>query len=392
MTAPIPFFSAGFRPMFLGAALWAAASMLLWVLFWTGFTEWSPAWTPLDWHVHELLFGYGGAVLAGFLLTAIPTWTGRAPVSGWPLAGLFLVWLLGRLTVIAALGLPAAVTTLLALAFPVTFTLTAAYEVTRGGNWRNLPVILLCAGFTLANLLFLLAAQEAAPVDTALGARIGLAVLILLISLIGGRIVPLFTRNWIRRHQISAPQPPEFGPVDGAVLMTSTATLFLWCALPDHAATGAAMILLGLAHLWRMSRWQGLRTLRDPLLSGLHMGYGFVPLGCVLTGLAALSDQVDPVAGLHAWTAGAIGTMTLTVMARASLGHSGRALTATPVEWFYLTAIVASGVCRILSALGLFSTPLLHLSASLWILAFLAFALRFLPVMLQPRLPSGTEA
>lgn len=388
---PIPFLSAGFRPMFLGAALWGAASMALWIFYWTGLTSWTPIWDALDWHVHELLFGYGAAVLCGFLLTAIPNWTGRAPISGAPLLGLFLLWLAGRAAV--TLGAAQPVTAAVVLAFPLLFTLIAAHEVIKGGNRRNLPIIALCALYTFGNLLFILGASESSLMqsDTGLGARIGLGVMILLISLIGGRIVPMFTRNWLKQNKIPGAAPAEFARADAAVLLLSVAALALWCALPDHAATGAALILTGCAHVWRLSRWQGQRTLREPLLSGLHFGYAFVPLGFLLLGAANITTAIDPLAGLHAWTAGAIGTMTLTVMSRASLGHSGRPLKSNHLEQVFLIAMVLSGLLRVLSSLGVAPQPTLHSSASLWMLALLLFALRFAPIMLRPHL-SGPRA
>ncbi len=388
---PIPFLSAGFRPMFLGAALWGAASMALWILYWTGFTGWSPSWDALDWHVHELLFGYGAAVLCGFLLTAIPNWTGRAPVSGLPLLMLFTLWLMGRAAV--TWGAVQPLTTAVALAFPLLFTLVAAHEVIKDGNRRNLPIIVLCALYTLGNLLFILGANETSLIqsntllnDSGLGARIGLGVMILLISLIGGRIVPMFTRNWLKQHQIPGAPPAEFARPDAAILLLSATALLLWCAQPEQALTGIALILTGCAHIWRLSRWQGQRTLREPLLSGLHFGYGFVPLGFLLLGGANLTDAIDPLAGLHAWTAGAIGTMTLTVMSRASLGHSGRPLKSNRLEQVFLMAMVIAGLLRVLSALGVAPVPMLHSSACLWMLAFVLFALRFAPMMFSPRL------
>ncbi len=375
------FFSSGFRPMFLSAAAWAALSMTLWILYWTGSTSWEPAWPALDWHVHGLLFGYGSAVLCGFLFTAIPNWTKRPPVSGAPLAALWLLWVIGR--VATATALPWALTLGLDVGFLLLVCLLAARDILAAGNRRNLPVIAMVALFTVANTLFHLDIRAESPASSGNGTRMGISLLILLISLIGGRIIPIFTTNWLKQHNATK-LPVQFNRKDGAVLAASALTLILWIFTPDRQTTGFALGIVGLAHLWRLSRWQGHRTGSEPLILALHVAYLFVPLGYLLTAASAFGT-ISPMAGLHAWTAGALGGMTLIVMTRASLGHSGRPLTASILDTTFLSLLGLAAGTRILSALDVWSEPLLHLSATLWIVGFALFVLRFGKGMFLPR-------
>ncbi|MFY0623099.1 MAG: NnrS family protein [Pelagimonas sp.] len=375
------FFSSGFRPMFLSAALWAALSMSLWILYWTGSTNWEPSWPALDWHVHGLLFGYGSAVLCGFLFTAIPNWTNRPPVAGPPLAALWLLWVTGR--VATASALPWALTLGLDVGFLLLVCLLAARDILAAGNRRNLPVIAMVALFAVANTLFHLDIFTESPASSGNGTRMGIALLIILISLIGGRIIPIFTTNWLKQRNATK-LPVQFNRNDGAVLAASALTLILWTLTPNSQTTGSALGIVGLAHLWRLCRWQGHRTGSEPLILALHVAYLFVPLGFLLTALAAF-DLMTPMAGQHAWTAGALGGMTLIVMTRASLGHSGRPLKASHLDTTFLSLIGLAAGTRILSALDVWSEPLLHLSATLWIVGFTLFVLRFGKGMFQPR-------
>jgi uncharacterized protein involved in response to NO len=380
------FFSQGFRPFFLFAALWAGLAMALWIAYWAGVPVLTGAMLPLDWHVHELIFGYGGAVLCGFLLTAIPNWTNRPPVSGLPLARLALVWLVARVGFLLPDEMIApSLLAALALLFPVLFCLIAGRELVAAKNRRNLPVLAICVAFLAADAVFLWQALRDGVASGGAAERAGIAVLIVLISLIGGRIVPAFTRNWLIAKGVAG-TPAEFAALDKVVLAGSVGALLSWVLWPDAIVTGALLLVLAPAHALRLSRWRGLATRSELLLFGLHLGYGFVALGFLLTGAGALlPDLVPAVAGIHAWTVGAVGLMTLTVMTRASLGHSGRPLVAGPTERGFISAILLAAVLRILSTWGALPETLLYGSAGLWCLAFGLFALRFLPVMIAPR-------
>lgn len=377
------FFSAGFRPMFFLGAIWSALCVALWIFIVTGLLEFNHPWAALDWHVHEMVFGYGSAALAGFLLTAIPNWTGREAVQGGALAGLVALWLAGRLVVYGLPFVSPLGAALIDVSFAVALCAISTREILAAGNKRNLPVVVVVGIFALANAAFHWQAADGNLASQSASARFGIATLILLISLIGGRIVPMFTRNWLKARGVEN-IPPAFNQFDGIVLIVTAPALVLWAMHPDVWVTAPVLVLAGLMHIIRLSRWRSALTWREPLLVSLHIGYAFVPLGMLLIAAAVLSPSILPTAGMHAWTAGAIGVMTITVMTRATLGHSGRKLKAHPVETVFLALIILSALLRVLSGLT-FSLGMLHASSTLWMAGFGLFALRFLPVVFAPR-------
>jgi len=374
--------SVGFRPFFLMAAIWAALAMALWVLMLTGRVILPGPFGPVAWHAHELIFGYGGAVVCGFLLTAIPNWTGRLPVTGAPLGVLAVIWLAGRVAVAFAPALPAA---LIDLAFPAALAAIVAREIIASGNRRNLPVLALCVLFFVGNAAFHGSAAQGEAATGATGTRIGIAVLVTLISLIGGRIVPSFTRNWLAKRGPGA-MPTPLNRFDAGVLGGTVAALALWTAWPEARLTGVLLLLTGVAHLLRLVRWRVWRCWSEPLVWVLHLGYTFVPIGFLLVGGSIALPQLIPATGaLHGWLAGAVGLMTLAVMTRASLGHSGRPLRARPVETVIYLAILTAALARIAAGFG---GPfwLVHLAATAWIAGFGLFALAYWPILTLPRL------
>ena len=375
--------SYGFRPFFLLGALWAALAMLLWVFMLTGRDVLPTAFDAVSWHAHEMLFGYLGAVMAGFLLTAVPNWTGRLPVTGWPLLGLATLWVLGRGAVAVSALLPWTVVALADLALPLALAGFLAREIVAGRNWRNLPVSGLLTLWTLANALYHLeAARDGYPAG-GLGLRIGLATAIMMIALIGGRIVPSFTRNWLsKRGAVRLPTP--FGQADGMVLALTFGALSIWVIWPDRGATALICGLAGLANLWRMWRWQGLQTGAEALVWVLHAGYAFVPLGFLAVMAGWLFPDLE-VAARHLWLAGATGLMTLAVMTRASLGHAGRPLHAGPGITALYFALIISIAARFVAGLWPDQTWLLHLAAAAWIVAFAGFAILYWPLLARPR-------
>jgi len=378
--------SYGFRPFFLLAGIWAALAMALWVAMLAGLASLPSAFDPISWHAHEFLWGFLGAVLAGFLLTAVPNWTGGLPIIGWPLAGLVALWLAGRIAVAVSTWLPPLAVALADLAFLAALALALLREVVAGRNWRNLPVLALLGLMVAANGAF--HAQAAAGGAPAQGAamRAGLSVAVLLIALIGGRVVPSFTRNWLARQPGHGRLPTPPGRADMACIGLSLAALLLWTALPQAAVTAAACLAAGLANLWRLSRWSGLQTRAEPLLWVLHLGFAFVPLGFMLVAAAAWAPALFPAAGMqHAWLAGAIGTMTLAMMTRASLGHSGQALTAGRGTTAVYVLVLLAALLRLAAGFVPGQTWLLTVSGSAWIAAFGGFALLYAPLFMRAR-------
>lgn len=385
--------SYGFRPFFLLAGLQALWTLLAWTGFQAGLLPPPTGWPPAAWHAHELLFGYGFAAVAGFLLTAIPNWTGRLPLSGLPLLGLAGLWLLGRLAVALAAALPPPLVALGTLVFPAALLAATAREVVAGANRRNYPVIGLVALLATAQLAFHLelARGAAAPV----AAHAAIALLLLLILLIGGRIVPSFTTNWLRRFRPGAPTPAPFDRIDAAAIGAAALALALLLldrilALPP-AVVGLSALATGFLHLARLARWRPLSTSGEPLLGVLHLAYLFVPLGFLAAGTGLLLDLPGlAAASTHLWTVGAIGLMTLAVMTRAIRGHTGRALTAPPGTVAAYALLALAALARATAALLPEAAGMLVPVAGLaWVTAFALFLALYGPMLLAPRVPAG---
>jgi uncharacterized protein involved in response to NO len=376
--------SYGFRAFFLFGSLYAGLAILVWLPLYLGELSLPTHFAPRDWHVHEMLYGFLPAVVAGFLLTAVPNWTGRLPLQGRPLLMLLLVWALGRVAVNLSgwIGwLPAAV---LDGAFLAVLAAVTAREIAAGRNWRNLKVLIVLCALFAGNLVFHLEVHLNGTADY--GTRLGVAASIVLIMLIGGRIVPSFTRNWLVRENPGR-LPSPFGELDKWSLVLSGAALLIWIARPEGPVTAAALLAAGLGQAARLARWAGDRAWRDRLVFILHVAYAFIPLGFVLAGLSALG-LVPVTAGVHAWTGGAVGAMTLAVMSRASLGHTGRPLTASGALQALYGLVVLSALTRIVVALAPEWSQVLLPAAGLgWAAAFLGFALAHWPVLTRARLP-----
>ncbi len=374
--------SYGFRPFFLFGAGYAAIAMIVWLPLFYGDVALPTIFQPRDWHAHEMLYGYVPAVVGGFLLTAIPNWTGRLPLRGRPLLLLVLAWFAGRLAVSMSAWLGWLPTAALDLSFLALLIAATAREIVAGKNWRNLKVIAPVSVLLLGNAAFHVEAHIEGAADY--GIRIGVAAIIVLISLIGGRIIPSFTRNWLVRENPGR-LPAPFDRFDAATLAVSILALLLWVVSPFAVATGIAMLAAAVLQVGRLARWAGDRTMRDRLVLILHVAYLFLPLGFLLLGCAALGATV-PSAGLHAWMAGAVGTMTLAVMTRASLGHTGYALVADAGTQAVYGVVIAAAAVRMAAALlPQWSSPLLGLAAAAWAAAFAGFALLYAPKLLRPR-------
>lgn len=377
-------FALGFRPFFLGATVWAAVAVpgWLWMLA-SGYAEDGPL-APHLWHVHEMVFGYVGAVIAGFALTAIPNWTGRLPVAGPWLAALFGFWLAGRV----ALALPL-LDHVTAAAIDVAFLFALAgvvwREILAGGNWRNLPVCLLITLIAICNLGF--HAEIAFAWDDGAAVRAALATITLLIALIGGRVTPSFTRNWLVKRKASR-LPAPMGRFDGVTLVVLGMALLAWVVAPSTFYAGAALLIAGVLHVLRLARWRGWTTAAEPLVLVLHVAYFWLPVSLFLLGLSAMPETgVEASSALHAISTGLIGLMTLAVMTRATLGHSGRALTAGPATLGIYCLVTSGAVLRVLAPYlpGDYLTTV-GVAGALWSGGIALFVIVYGPMLLrQPR-------
>jgi uncharacterized protein involved in response to NO len=376
----------GFRPFFLLAGLEACAAVALWLCVLAGWLP-APAWlTPSLWHAHEMLFGLVAAAISGFLLTAVPNWTGTPPVRGRALAALAAVWLAGRAAMALAGSLPPAAVALVDAAFLPALALAVGRPVLAARQTRNAGVVGIVAALAIANVATQLEAlglaRGAAP--AALHGAVALA--ILLVATIGGRIVPAFTANAFRASGDAAAVRPH-GPRDRAAL----ALLALWVATellaPRTVASGVAALAASGASALRMGGWQTRRTLGEPLLWSLHLGLAWIPVGLAAVAAADLAGALPWTVGLHALTTGAIGTMVLAVMTRVALGHTGRRLAAPPAATAAYALVSAAALTRTVGALAWpgATLPVLAVSGGLWIAAFGVFVAAYAPILVGPR-------
>ncbi len=379
-----PILSAGFRPFFLAAASWSALALALWLWLLIGGTDIPSRFDPMTWHIHEMLFGFVMAAVGGFLLTAIPNWTNRPPVAGAPLAVLAGLWLLGRVACAISATLPGWIVVVADLSFAAALEVIAARELFAVGNRRNYPLLTPVVILAIANLLMHLQALGVA-VLSGLGWRLGVACVIVLISVIGGRIIPAFTRNWLSMRGAQR-TPPAMNWVDRVALGSLHAGMILWAFLPDWPPVGVLLLIGAAVNLARLARWQGVATRAEPLLLILHVGYLWMIIGVALLGLSLLLDSVPFAAAVHALTAGAMGTMILAVMTRATLGHTGRALHADAATQFIYALVGAAALLRIAAAWAVEAqADLLEYSAIAWIAAFLLFVVHYGPMLLARR-------
>lgn len=374
----------GFRPFFLLAGIWASLAMALWMGRLAGLAVLPGAIDALAWHKHEMLFGFAAAAMAGFILTAIPNWTGRLPIGGWRLAALVGLWGLGRLAFLLSDVLGPWAVAVLDLSFFFVLIVVIGRELIAGGNTRNLPVLGLIALFATGNLMVHLERLEiAATTDT--GYRLSIFILAMLIALIAGRLIPSFTGNWLRQKGADS-VPASMNGVDRVALAALAVLVIAEVAAPESRATAILAVATGVLHAWRVARWKGFKVMSEPLLWVLHLGYGWLAIGLVLIGLAALTDGLPESAAFHALTTGAFGTMILAVAARASLGHTGRKLTAGVGLGVAFASVTVAAAARVASPLlGELADAALWLSGSAWILAWGLFAVLFFPVLAMPR-------
>ena len=382
-------FSYAFRPLFLLATLYAMVVVPVWVAAWLGVAP-MPAslGTPIWWHAHEMIFGFAGAAIGGFALTAVATWTKRPPVSGAPLIALSGLWLTARLAFLArspALLVPAIAAD---LGYGVLLFGLMGREVISVRNSRNYKLLGLLALLPIANLAFFFGLRaNASWTMSALFA--GMWVVVLLINVIGGRIIPGFTRNWLRRRaeqSMRAPVklPPVFDRFDllTTVLMALIAVFQLASAPPSTMA--AVGLTTGVLLFIRLARWRGHLGASEPLVWILHVGFAWLPVGFVLLGLSAL-DLAPRTAGIHALTSGAITTMIVAVASRAALGHTGRPLRSHLLLTTSYLLITIAAIARVAATFGPAARELLLVSAVAWFLGFACFAWRYVPILTQPK-------
>ena len=383
-------FNYGFRSFFLCCSLFAVVSVLAWLLLLQGYSWPGAPLNPLLWHSHEMLYGFVGAAIAGFLLTAVPNWTGQPPLQGKSLALLTLAWLAGRLAMAHAGHLPGLVVSVLDIAFPLGLTLAVGHSLIRTGNRRNFPLLIIIAFFPLSDLLFHLGYLGVTPgTEQALNIVPHLAAL--LVAIIGGRIIPSFTTSWMRAQNIQ--ELPQSHPwLDRCALIFTVLSGIAVLLAPDSTFTGIVALLTAVAHALRLAGWRGLQTLTNPLLAVLHFGYAWLAMAYLMIGLANFITILSYSTALHALTIGALGTMIMAVMSRVALGHTGRALRVNRLTILAYLMLSLSALMRLAMAFASSAHSMLMLiSATTWIVGFTFFMIVYWPILTRPRIDGKPE-
>jgi len=378
-------FDYGFRPFFLGACVLA----LLIVPWWAASLAWrlplGTSWPPTLWHGHEMLFGLIVAAIAGFLLTAVPSWTGARGFAGWPLMLLAALWALGRIVVATSAIWPPLLVAVLDLLFLPALAALVAPPLVRERN-RNTPLLAVVTALWGANMAFYWGLFRNHPELARHALYLGIDIVLLLVTVIGGRIVPAFTASALKQRGITTPIHVWRGMTPlaiGAMLAVALVDLFR----PDSAAAGAIAAIAAVIQAARLSQWRALHTLRVPIVWILHLAYLWLPIGLTLKALALLTGLPLASYYLHALTIGAATTMIVAVMTRASLGHTGRPLVAArPTVWAY-ALLVAAVMVRVFGPAwhAVSYVEIVLLAAGLWSAAFALLLVVYAPILLRPR-------
>jgi uncharacterized protein involved in response to NO len=371
----------GFRPFFLLAAALAVVALPIWLVAFAASLDVLAYLGPMYWHAHEMVFGFATAVIAGFLLTAIGNWTGRDTAVGPALGLLALLWLSGRVALLAADALPRGLAAGIDLAFLPALVIACARPIVATKNRRNYGFVVMLSALWLANLGVHLGALGIRPEWLRLGNLVGIDLVIIAIVLMAGRVVPMFTRNATKVDSIRNIPLLDRAAVASVVLLT-----LLDAASLDVRAATAVAGLAGILTLARTAFWGARHTLAHPLLWVLHLGHAFIPLGLLLRAAAALTPAIPSSSSLHALTAGAIGAVTLGMMTRVGLGHTGRMLAVPRVVSGAFALLLVGAALRVVAPF--FLAPyitLVTIAGVLWTAAFAIYLASYAGALASPR-------
>jgi uncharacterized protein involved in response to NO len=384
----LPLMAYGFRPMFLGCGLLALLAIPAWIgIRATQVSPWGDM--PLQlWHAHEMLFGFAIAAVAGFLSTAVPNWTGTRAVTGAWLLWLTLLWIGARILLALGPGPTWGLAAAVELSVIQALLVLIAPPLFRTRN-RNRILVAALAMLWAADATFMWAIGSGQVQIASRALLVSLDLALLMVTIIGGRIIPSFTTNALRRQGIDAPiAATAWLEASLPVLMAVNAVLDAFA--PAAKATAALAAVIAAMHAWRMAGWQGLRTRREPILWSMHLAYAWLPAGFALKALSLGAAWSPATFWLHALAVGAVASMVLAVASRVVLGHTGRTLeVSTPVAWAYglLSLSAATRVALPHAGVVDYDTSLV-VAAALWTTAFLIFAGVYAPMLVTPR-PDG---
>ncbi|ASI21848.1 TPA: NnrS family protein [Aeromonas salmonicida] len=379
----VPLFRLGFRPFFLLGALFSALAMLGWLAQLNGWILLPGVSNPIWWHAHEMLFGFGAAIVAGFLLTAVQNWTAHPGVRGWPLALVVGLWAVPR-CLLPWLGEGNPVLMMMDLMWLPLCAWFLAKPIIVTRQWRNLFFVPLLVVLTLLNGASWLWHEEWIAIEHLLITTVLLFTT--LIAVMGRRVIPFFTARDTGLEK-AAPLPW----LERAALASLWLILLCWLLLPTQWTTSTYMVPLYIVaaglHLWRQLRWRLPTTLAHPLLWSLHLAYLFIPLGLLALGAQAAGLPITLSTASHLLSAGCMGTMILGMIARVSLGHSGRALQVGRRISCAFALVIAAAVIRVVIPLlwPAYTLPGWNLSGLAWVGAYGLFVWVYAPILTSPR-------
>lgn len=395
-------FSYGFRPFFLGTAAYAAILMCVWLMFIVAtHTGGDGSWlavpgSPFAWHAHEFAMGFAAAAVGGFLLTAVPNWTGAMPLAGVSLAVVFSLWVLGRIAMLSAAFLPPPLVALADMAFIPVLAAVAVRQLMVKPAMRNLVLVVLLALITLANASYHAAVLGWLEVNPLASMRAVILVVVVMITMIGGRIIPAFTHNWLNVRRHTGAMPRRNARLDAASVMSVALFAGIEAIAPQSLLSGTLAVVAAGLNGMRLQGWRGWAARSEPIVWILHVGYGWLIVGLCLEAASSLLGTITPSLGYHAFGAGAAGTMILAVMTRASLGHTGRKLLAPPLAVWSYWLISASALMRVAVPLLVANESVigigLTLAALAWIGAFVLFVIAYAPILTTPRVRTKLAA
>jgi uncharacterized protein involved in response to NO len=375
--------SKGFRPFFLLAALFATAIVPVWLLVLGGAVRAGGYFDATAWHAHEMVFGFAVAVIAGFLLTAVGNWTQRETAIGAPLLALAALWIAGRAAVLVGATLPRGVPLIVDGAFLPALAAVLARPLVAAKSRRNFVMLgllgVLCAANVVAHLGALGVLSPGAARHASL---VGVDVVVLVILVMAGRVFPMFTRNATGVASIRSRPYLDVATIAGMAVVT-----VLDAAAPSAKALAAVCAVVGVLAVARAWSWGARPALRQSILWILHAGHAWVAVGLFARALAVLDPAIPASAGVHAWTVGAIGATTLGMMARVSLGHSGRPIRPAPAVAWAFVAVTGAAVARVAVPIvaPAWTFPGLIAAGSLWTIAFAIYVLVYAPILMSPR-------
>jgi uncharacterized protein involved in response to NO len=387
-----PVLSAGFRAFFWLAAINAASSIATWLAYLSGMPIGTQGWPPMTLHAHEMIHGTVVAAIAGFLLTAVPNWCGSPPLRGARIGALLALWGIGRLALVAGDVIPRPLVALLDGAFLPVLAFVLGAPIARSRKWRNFPVVGVLLALALANGAMHAGLMRTDPQLLRAGVYGSVYLAVVLMLIISGRVVPLFTRNALQRKtpDISVESNSWIG---GSAIAATILALGLDLVLPASHASGSVALLAAALILVRQWHWKPGHTLARPILWILHVGHAFLALGLACHAAATLGSALPRTAALHAFTAGAMGSMILGMMTRVSLGHTGRPIEASHFTVVAYVAVVTGALVRVFGPMWVAPShqlPVMLLSGCAFAAAYLIFAIEFAPILWKPRIDAPT--